>query len=86
MLEVTIIKLTVDNLTIEFPNKIKVGREVIELTKADITAVYDQDDSDDEPIGFDISYDTLSHGSVINGVTLDEYGEVWILDGLNRHG
>lgn len=76
------IKKTVDGLTIKIPELFVIGNETVELTASNLKPVYGVDYFvGDTPIGFNLSYETEGQGSVVNGISLNGYGEVVVGSG-----
>ncbi|WLI76450.1 hypothetical protein Q5705_17985 [Kosakonia sp. H02] len=76
------IKYTAGAMTITLPESFTYEGERVEFSSSSLSAVYGAYAMpDDDPIGFNLSYEMSSRGSVVNGITADSFGEVVVYNG-----
>lgn len=76
------IKYTVGAMTITLPESFTYEGEHVEFTSSSLSAVYGEHAMPcDDAIGFNLSYEMSGRGSVVNGITVDSYGEVVVYSG-----
>ncbi|MCE0799494.1 hypothetical protein LVQ77_04140 [Buttiauxella sp. S04-F03] len=76
------IKYTAGAMTITLPESFTYEGECVEFSSSSLSAVYGEHAiPGDDAIGFNLSYETSGRGSVVNGITVDSYGEVVVHSG-----
>lgn len=76
------IKYTAGAMTIILPESFTYEGEHVKLSSSSLSAVYGKYAMPcDDAIGFNLSYEMSGRGSVVNGITVDSYGEVVVYSG-----
>ncbi|MEQ0827405.1 hypothetical protein [Enterobacter dykesii] len=77
------IKHKAGTLVIEIPEVMIVDGEELRFSSSDLEPVYADgaDPYEDDPIGFNLVHEVPGHGTVNNGIYVDQWGEVQVLSG-----